>query len=61
LADFGDLFQRATESPELARLLQLDSSRAGTWTALILLSGLAIIFCRASSRSSWSKTSMNPT
>jgi Na+/proline symporter len=32
------------ESPELARLLQLDSSRAGTWTAMILLSGLAIIF-----------------
>ena len=30
--------------PELARLLQLDSSRAGTWAALILLSGLAIIF-----------------
>ncbi|MDP3538879.1 MAG: sensor histidine kinase [Azonexus sp.] len=41
---FSDLFQRAAESPELARLLQLDSSRAGTWTAMILLSGLAIIF-----------------
>ena len=40
----GDLFQRATASPELGRLLQLDSMRAGTWTAMILLSGLAIIF-----------------
>ncbi len=39
----GDLFQRATASPELGRLLQMDESRAGTWTALILLSGLAII------------------
>jgi Na+/proline symporter len=40
----SDLFQRAAAAPELARLLHLDSSRAGTWTALILLSGLAIIF-----------------
>ena len=40
----SDLFQRAADSPDLARLLQLDSNRAGTWTALILLSGLAIIF-----------------
>jgi len=40
----SELFQRAAAAPELARLLQLDSSRAGTWTALILLSGLAIIF-----------------
>jgi Na+/proline symporter/nitrogen-specific signal transduction histidine kinase len=40
----GDLFQRAAASPELGRLLQLDSGRAGTWTALILLSGLAILF-----------------
>ena len=40
----SDLFQRAAASPELARLLQMDSSRAETWTALILLSGLAIIF-----------------
>ena len=40
----SDLFQRAAASPELARLLQLDSGRAGTWTAMILLSGLAIIF-----------------
>jgi Na+/proline symporter len=40
----SDLFQRAATSPELGRLLQLDSSRAGTWTALIVLSGLAIIF-----------------
>ena len=40
----GDLFQRAAAAPELQRLLQLDASRAGTWTALILLSGLAIIF-----------------
>jgi len=41
---FTELFQRAAAAPELARLLQLDSSRSGTWTALILLSGLAIIF-----------------
>ncbi|MER2504538.1 MAG: sensor histidine kinase [Azonexus sp.] len=40
----SDLFQRAAAVPELARLLQLDSRRAGTWTALILVSGLAIIF-----------------
>ena len=40
----SDLFQRAAASPELGRLLQLDSARAGTWTAMILLSGLAIIF-----------------
>ncbi len=40
----SDLFQQAAAHPELARLLQLDSSRAGTWTALILLSGLAILF-----------------
>jgi hypothetical protein len=43
-AGFADIFQRAAASPELARLLQPDASRAGTWTALILLSGLAIIF-----------------
>lgn len=41
---FADLFARAAASPELARLVQPDSARAGTWTALILLSGLAIIF-----------------
>ncbi|MGB9493866.1 MAG: sensor histidine kinase [Azonexus sp.] len=41
---FADLFQRAAAAPELARLLQLDASRAGTWAALILLSGLAIVF-----------------
>lgn len=40
----GDVFQRAAASPELARLLQPDPGRAGTWTALILVSGLAIIF-----------------
>ena len=40
----SDLFQRAAASPELHRLVQLDEARAGTWTALILLSGLAIIF-----------------
>ena len=40
----ADLFQRASASPDLGRLLQLDSGRAGTWTAMILLSGLAIIF-----------------
>ena len=38
------LFQRAAASPELERLLRLDSGRAGTWTALIVLSGLAIVF-----------------
>ena len=41
---FSELFERAAAAPELARLLQPDSSRAGTWTALILLSGLAIVF-----------------
>ncbi len=41
---FSDLFQRAADSPELARLLQLDASRAGSWAAMVLLSGLAIIF-----------------
>lgn len=40
----SDLFQRAASIPEMGRLLQLDSARAGTWTALIVLSGLAIIF-----------------
>ena len=40
----GDLFQRAAGSADLGRLLQLDSSRAGTWTSLIVLSGLAIVF-----------------
>ncbi len=40
----SDLFRRAAASPELERLLRLDSGRAGTWTALIVLSGLAIVF-----------------
>ena len=40
----SDLFQRAAASADLGRLLQLDPARAGTWTSLILLSGLAIIF-----------------
>ena len=40
---FADLFERAAAAPELARLLHLDASRAGTWAALTLLSGLAII------------------
>jgi len=40
----GDVFARAAALPELARLMQPDASRAGTWAALILLSGLAIIF-----------------
>ena len=39
----GDLFQRAAAA-DLGRLLQLDSSRAATWTTLIILSGLAILF-----------------
>ena len=41
---FSDLFQKASASANLSRLLQLDSGRAETWTSLILLSGLAIIF-----------------
>lgn len=41
---FADLFQRAAAQPELARLLVMDASRSSTWGALILLSGLAIIF-----------------
>ncbi|MGE5946570.1 MAG: histidine kinase, partial [Betaproteobacteria bacterium] len=41
---FSDLFARAAATPGLDRLLQLDSAKAGTWTAMILLSGLAIIF-----------------
>ena len=41
---FSDLFRQAAAVPELARLMALDSSRSGTWTAMILLSGLAIIF-----------------
>jgi Na+/proline symporter/signal transduction histidine kinase len=40
----GDLFQQAAASADFARLLQLDSGRAGTWTSLIILSGLAVIF-----------------
>jgi Na+/proline symporter/nitrogen-specific signal transduction histidine kinase len=40
----SDLFQRASASAELGRLSQLDPARAGTWTSLIVLSGLAIIF-----------------
>jgi Na+/proline symporter/nitrogen-specific signal transduction histidine kinase len=40
----GDIFQRAVNHPEMARLLTLDASRSGTWLTLILLSGLAIIF-----------------
>ena len=39
----ADLFARAAASPELGKLLHLDSARAGTWSALIVLSGLAII------------------
>ena len=41
---FADLFQRAAANLDTSRLLELDASKAGTWTALILLSGLAIIF-----------------
>lgn len=41
---FSDVFRQAAASPELARLLQHDSARSSTWTALILVSGLAIIF-----------------
>lgn len=40
----SDLFQRAADDPQLSALLTLDSSHASSWTALILLSGLAIIF-----------------
>ena len=41
---FADIFQRAQTQPELAQLLTLDSVRPGSWLALLLLSGLAIIF-----------------
>lgn len=41
---FADLFEQAAASPQLARLLVSDSGRAGTWTSLIILSGLAIVF-----------------
>ena len=41
---FVDLFQRAAAHPQLAGLLELDAGRAGTWTAMVLLSGLAIVF-----------------
>jgi Na+/proline symporter/nitrogen-specific signal transduction histidine kinase len=41
---FSDLFQRAATHPELVGLLELDPARAGTWTAMVLLSGLAIVF-----------------
>jgi Na+/proline symporter len=57
----GDLFQKASASADLSRLLQLDSGRAGTWTSLIVLSGLAIIFFLASSRSLWSRMLMSHT
>ena len=40
----SDIFQRAAALPDLARLLRLDSARASTWTALVILSGLAIVF-----------------
>ncbi|MDR2838333.1 MAG: sensor histidine kinase [Azonexus sp.] len=40
---FSDLFAKAAASPELAKLLRPDPARAGAWTALLLLSGLAII------------------
>lgn len=39
----ADLFSRAAEHPELSRLLRMDPSRAGSWAAMILLSGLAIL------------------
>ncbi len=42
---FGELFERAVASPELARLLTLDSTGGQTqWVTLILLS-MAAIFC----------------
>ncbi|HEX6736311.1 MAG TPA: sensor histidine kinase [Azonexus sp.] len=39
----SDLFTRAADSPELERLLRPDPARSGTWTTLVVLSGLAII------------------
>jgi Na+/proline symporter/signal transduction histidine kinase len=39
----GDLFERAA-STDFGRLFLLDSGKAGTWTSLIFLSGLAIVF-----------------
>ncbi len=41
---FSDLFRRAADRPDLLRLLHFDASRAGSWTAMVLLSGLAILF-----------------
>ena len=41
---FGDLFGRAARSPALARLMQLDAPVAASWTSLVLLSMLAILF-----------------
>ena len=40
----GDLFARAAANVELSHLLQAEPGKAGSWAALILLSGLAIIF-----------------
>ncbi len=40
---FADVFARATAQPALAGLFAPDAARAGNWTALILLSGLAIL------------------
>ncbi|MBS1191607.1 MAG: histidine kinase [Rhodocyclaceae bacterium] len=40
----SDIFQRAAATPELTRLLGLDHGRPETWTSLVLVSGLAILF-----------------
>ena len=41
---FGDLFGRAAQAPQLARLMRLEQPVAASWTSLVLLSMLAILF-----------------
>ena len=40
----GDIFRQAWQQVDLARLLGMENVRPGTWFALILLSGLAVVF-----------------
>lgn len=42
-AGWGDLFQRAAALPEAARLLGRSTANGSTWTALVVVSGLAIL------------------
>lgn len=41
---FSDIFTRAAANGDFARLLSVDPQRAGSWTSLVLLSALAILF-----------------